>query len=152
MEICFEWGQTLLDLREEMQCFVGIMEKFVLQGSSGGPYPQTHIPIWVTVNSGGSWVFWLSFAVWRLQRRLLQQLQLHPRGNSRWGHAAPGWVLDMMHNPQAQGEVCHRQLDPFLASGISFNAGISGALSLTTSCFHVVLNGQSHHTLLCVQT
>lgn len=79
MEICFKWGQILLDSREEMPCFGGIMKKFVLQGSSGGPYPQTHIPVWVTANSGGSGVFWLSFAVWRLQRRLLQLPQLHPR-------------------------------------------------------------------------
>lgn len=104
------------------------MEKFVLQGSPGGPYPHPHIPVWVTANPGGSSAFWSGFAVWRLQTRLSQLPKLNPRGNARWGNAAPGWVLGTMQNPQAQGEVCHRQLDPFLTLGISFTAGISGAL------------------------
>lgn len=104
------------------------MEKFVLQGSPGGPYPHPHIPVWMTANPGGSSAFWLGFAVWRLQTRLSQLPKLNPRGNARWGNAAPGWVLGTMQNPQAQGEFCHRQLDPFLTLGISFTAGISGAL------------------------
>lgn len=147
METCFEWGSNVTGFKRRNVMFWWKNGKICLARDLWRPYPQTHIPVWVTANPGGSSAFWSSIAVWRLS----ELPKLNPRWNARGGNAAPGWVLGTMQNPQARGEA---STGSWTLSWPWESLLMQRFLELFDDplMFRVTSNGQRHHTLLCVQT